>query len=336
MGRGRPASVDRRRAGNLAHSARPRSTRFTATQGSAGPRSSARCPAVSSPCRPTGTEVSEGDVVVVVEAMKMEHSLAAPVAGLVEVLVVRRRPGEGDQVLARLVPATKKQEKARISNHDDTFPQGRYPRNTRICAKTVADFARTVVAPVSAKHDEEHSFPVRGRRQDGGDGAVRPAVPGGVRRHGRRLLRAGLALEELGKVDQSVAITLEAGVVAGRDADLPVRQRGAEAAVAAAICWPGGAGRFRAHRAGRRHPTPAAPGPPPASTAAKWVINGTKQFITNSGTDITRWSPSPRSPGTSRTARRRSRRSSCPTAHRDSPSNRPTTRSAGTPRTPTR
>ena len=24
---------------------------------------------------------------------------------------------------------------------------------------TVADFARTVVAPVSAKHDEEHSFP---------------------------------------------------------------------------------------------------------------------------------------------------------------------------------
>ena len=33
-----------------------------------------------------------------------------------------------------------------------------------------------------------------------------------------------LALEELGKVDQSVAITLEAGRVAGRDAGVPLRQ----------------------------------------------------------------------------------------------------------------
>lgn len=51
-----------------------------------------------------GAEVAEGDVVVVVEAMKMEHSLAAPVAGQVEVLVSVGDQVKVDQVLARLVP----------------------------------------------------------------------------------------------------------------------------------------------------------------------------------------------------------------------------------------
>ncbi|MCA2263099.1 acetyl/propionyl-CoA carboxylase subuit alpha [Mycobacterium marseillense] len=52
----------------------------------------------------SGTEVSEGDVVVVVEAMKMEHSLAAPVSGQVEVLVSVGDQVTVDQVLARLIP----------------------------------------------------------------------------------------------------------------------------------------------------------------------------------------------------------------------------------------
>jgi acetyl-CoA/propionyl-CoA carboxylase, biotin carboxylase, biotin carboxyl carrier protein len=52
----------------------------------------------------SGTQVSEGDVVLVVEAMKMEHSLAAPVSGQVEVLVSVGEQVAVDQVLARLVP----------------------------------------------------------------------------------------------------------------------------------------------------------------------------------------------------------------------------------------
>ena len=52
----------------------------------------------------SGAEVSEGDVVVVVEAMKMEHSLAAPVSGRVEVLVSVGDQVTVDQVLARLMP----------------------------------------------------------------------------------------------------------------------------------------------------------------------------------------------------------------------------------------
>jgi acetyl-CoA/propionyl-CoA carboxylase biotin carboxyl carrier protein len=52
----------------------------------------------------SGTDVSEGDVVVVVEAMKMEHSLVAPVSGQVDVLVSVGDQVRVDQVLARLVP----------------------------------------------------------------------------------------------------------------------------------------------------------------------------------------------------------------------------------------
>ncbi|QUR68341.1 acetyl/propionyl/methylcrotonyl-CoA carboxylase subunit alpha [Mycobacterium spongiae] len=52
----------------------------------------------------SGAHVAEGDVVAVVEAMKMEHSLTAPVAGQVEVLVSVGEQVAVDQVLARLVP----------------------------------------------------------------------------------------------------------------------------------------------------------------------------------------------------------------------------------------
>ncbi len=50
----------------------------------------------------SGAEVCEGDVVVVVEAMKMEHSLAAPVSGQVEVLVSVGDKVKVEQVLARI------------------------------------------------------------------------------------------------------------------------------------------------------------------------------------------------------------------------------------------
>jgi len=40
-----------------------------------------------------------------------------------------------------------------------TITAGSLPKEYEDLRDTVADFARTVVAPVSAKHDEEHSFP---------------------------------------------------------------------------------------------------------------------------------------------------------------------------------
>lgn len=58
----------------------------------------------------SGTEVAEGDVVVVVEAMKMEHALAAPVSGRADVLVSVGDQVAVDQVLARLISAEEEKD----------------------------------------------------------------------------------------------------------------------------------------------------------------------------------------------------------------------------------
>jgi acetyl-CoA/propionyl-CoA carboxylase biotin carboxyl carrier protein len=58
----------------------------------------------------SGDDISEGDVIVVVEAMKMEHSLPAPVSGRVEVLVSVGDQVKVDQVLARLILDSKAED----------------------------------------------------------------------------------------------------------------------------------------------------------------------------------------------------------------------------------
>ncbi|MGV0748402.1 acetyl/propionyl/methylcrotonyl-CoA carboxylase subunit alpha [Mycolicibacter minnesotensis] len=54
--------------------------------------------------------VGEGDPVVVVEAMKMEHTLTAPISGRVQVLVAVGEQVKVDQVLARLIPEEETEE----------------------------------------------------------------------------------------------------------------------------------------------------------------------------------------------------------------------------------
>jgi short/branched chain acyl-CoA dehydrogenase len=163
---------------------------------------------------------------------------------------------------------------------------GTLPKEYQDLRDTVAEFARTVVAPVSAKHDEEHSFPyevVAKMGEMGLFGLPFPEEYGGM---GGDYFALSLALEELGKVDQSVAITLEAGASLGA---MPIYRFGTEEqkhkwlpdltagrALAGFGLTESGAG---SDAGGTR-------------TTARldngdWVINGSKQFITNSGTDIT-------------------------------------------------
>jgi short/branched chain acyl-CoA dehydrogenase len=164
---------------------------------------------------------------------------------------------------------------------------GTLPDEYQQLAKTVRDFAQSVVAPVAAQHDAEHSFPyevVAGMAEMGLFGLPFPEEFGGM---GGDYFALCLALEELGKVDQSVAITLEAGVSLGA---MPVYRFGTDAqkrewlpqlASGAALgafglTEPGGgtdagATKTNAHL-----------------DDGHWVINGSKQFITNSGTDITK------------------------------------------------
>ncbi|MCY1675299.1 acyl-CoA dehydrogenase family protein [Pseudarthrobacter sp. SL88] len=156
---------------------------------------------------------------------------------------------------------------------------------------TVRDFADNVVAPVSAKHDEEHSFPyevVKQMAEMGLFGLPFPEEYGGM---GGDYFALALALEQLGRVDQSVAITLEAGVSLGA---MPIYRFGTEEqkqqwlpqlASGQALAGFGltepeagsdaGGTKTHAHREA-------------VGDKTEWVINGNKEFITNSGTDLTR------------------------------------------------
>jgi alkylation response protein AidB-like acyl-CoA dehydrogenase len=160
------------------------------------------------------------------------------------------------------------------------------PREYQQLRDTVADFARTVVEPVSAKHDEEHSFPyeVVAKMADMGlFGLPFPEEYGGM---GGDYFALALALEELGKIDQSVAITLEAGVSLGA---MPIYRFGTEEQKRAWLP------ELTAGRAlagfGLTEPGGGSDAGATRTTAylddGEWVLNGTKQFITNSGTEIT-------------------------------------------------
>jgi alkylation response protein AidB-like acyl-CoA dehydrogenase len=154
-------------------------------------------------------------------------------------------------------------------------------------AKTVRDFAQSVVAPVAARHDAEHSFPyevVAGMAEMGLFGLPFPEEFGGM---GGDYFALCLALEELGKVDQSVAITLEAGVSLGA---MPIFRFGTDAQKRE---WLPQLASGRSLGAfGLTEPGGGTDAGATKTTAAlddgHWVINGSKQFITNSGTDITK------------------------------------------------
>ncbi len=152
--------------------------------------------------------------------------------------------------------------------------------------KTVEAFAREVVAPVIGKHDADHTFPYDIVRQMGDMGLFGLPFPEQYGGMGGDYFALCLAIEELARVDQSVAITLEAGCSLGA---MPVYRFGTEAQKEHWLpqFTSGQAlGAFGLTEAGGGSDAGA------TKTTAKlvdgqWVINGTKAFITNSGTTLT-------------------------------------------------
>jgi short-chain 2-methylacyl-CoA dehydrogenase len=153
--------------------------------------------------------------------------------------------------------------------------------------RTVMEFARDHVAPVIGGFYERGEFPyviVSKMGKLGLFGLPFPEEYGGM---GGDFFAFCLALHELAQVDSSVAITLEAGVALGvmpiylygnpeqRAEWLPPLCRG-ERLAAFGLTEPGGGSDIPG---GMR------------TTATRdgdvWVINGSKAFITNSGTSIT-------------------------------------------------
>ena len=121
---------------------------------------------------------------------------------------------------------------------------------------TVAEFAREVVAPVIADYYERCEFPydiVARMGKLGLFGLPFPEEYGGM---GGDIFALCLAIEELARVDSSVAITLEAAVALGAMPLYRFGTRGAAPPLAPRTVRRGAAGRVRADRAGRRvgHP----------------------------------------------------------------------------------
>ncbi|MEU7586429.1 acyl-CoA dehydrogenase family protein [Micromonospora sp. NPDC049230] len=152
--------------------------------------------------------------------------------------------------------------------------------------ESVRDFAREVVAPVIAEHYEQHTFPYEVIRQMGKMGLF--GLPFGEEHGGMGgdYFALCLALEELARVDSSVAITLEAAVSLGA---MPIYRFGT--AEQKATWLP----RLLSGEAlagfGLTEPGTGSDAAGTQTRAVldgdEWVINGSKAFITNSGTDIT-------------------------------------------------
>lgn len=152
--------------------------------------------------------------------------------------------------------------------------------------ETVRDFAVREVAPVIGDFCEREEFPYALVKRMGDMGLF--GLPfaeehGGM---GGDYFVLCLALEEIARVDSSVAITLEAGVSLGA---MPIARFGTPAQQeewlprlcsgeilgAFGLTEPGGGSDAGATRTTAR------------LDGDEWVIDGTKSFITNSGTDIT-------------------------------------------------
>ena len=152
--------------------------------------------------------------------------------------------------------------------------------------KVVRDFAESEIAPHAEAWDRDHTFPtdvVLAMGELGLFGLVFPEEYGGS---GADFTTLCLAIEEIARVDQSMAITLEAGVGLGAN---PIYQFGTEEQrqrwlpdlVAGRAL--GGFGLTEpeagSDAGGTRTRAELVDG--------SWVIDGEKAFITNSGTDIT-------------------------------------------------
>ncbi|MFD4262667.1 acyl-CoA dehydrogenase family protein [Streptomyces sp. NPDC058534] len=152
--------------------------------------------------------------------------------------------------------------------------------------RTVAAFAQDVVAPKIGAYYEERRFPIEIVAEMGRMGLFGLPFPEEYGGMGGDYFALCIALEELARVDSSVAITLEAAVSLGAR---PIHRFGTEEQKREwlpRMCSGELLGAF-----GLTEPEAGSDAGGTRTTAVRdgdeWVINGSKCFITNSGTDIT-------------------------------------------------
>ena len=151
----------------------------------------------------------------------------------------------------------------------------------------VRAFAEEVVAPRAEEMDLEQQLPLDIVKQMGELGLFGLPFPEEYGGQGADLLTLCLAIEEIARVDSSIAITLEAAVGLGAN---PIYSEGTEDQKMrwlVPMCRGEILGAF-----GLTEPGGGSDAGSTRTTATledgHWVINGTKAFITNSGTEISR------------------------------------------------
>ena len=153
--------------------------------------------------------------------------------------------------------------------------------------KTVEEFAREEVAPVIGGLYERGEFPYEIVARMGKMGLFGLPVSESYGGMGGDYFAFCLALEELGRVDSSVAITLEAGVGLGV---MPLYRYGTDAQKQRwlpKLCSGQALAAFGLTEPGGGSDVAGAMRTRARLENGEWVIDGSKAFITNSGTSIT-------------------------------------------------
>src|ERR1700678_3203672 len=152
---------------------------------------------------------------------------------------------------------------------------------------SVAQFARDVIAPVIGGYYERGEFPYDIVAQMGRMGLFGLPVPEEYGGMGGDYFALCLALEELARVDSSVAITLEAGVSLGA---MPIYRFGTEdqrRRWLPDLCAGEQLAAFGLTEPGGGSDIPGGMRTTARLEGGDWVIDGTQAFITNAGTSIT-------------------------------------------------
>jgi short/branched chain acyl-CoA dehydrogenase len=151
---------------------------------------------------------------------------------------------------------------------------------------TVREFARGRVAPVAEELDRESRFPYELVAELGELGLMGLPVPEEYGGAGGDTVSYALAVEELTRVDSSVAITVAAHTSLGT---MPILLFGSEEQKQAWL--PDLASGRKLAAFGLTEPSAGSDAGNARTTAdlhdGRWVVNGSKMFITNAGTDIT-------------------------------------------------
>jgi short/branched chain acyl-CoA dehydrogenase len=152
--------------------------------------------------------------------------------------------------------------------------------------RTVRSFAEERVAPVAAELDREHRFPYELVAELADLGLLGMPVPEEYGGAGADTLSYAIAVEELTRIDSSVAITMAAHTSLGT---MPILLFGNEEQKRRWL--PDLASGKKLAAFGLTEPGAGSDAAAARTTAelrdGQWVINGSKIFITNAGTDIT-------------------------------------------------